>query len=67
VIKNNKAGSYLNQALLHPNKLDCYLALPILNILVPQVGQAPVVAGFLFFIVTALGFFISFLARHLTQ
>jgi hypothetical protein len=37
------------------------------NILVPQVGQTPWVAGLPFFIVMALAFFISFLARHLTQ
>ena len=42
-------------------------ALPILNIVVPQVGQEPLVAGFPFFIVTALASFISFLALHLTQ
>jgi len=41
--------------------------LPILNILVPQVGQVPEVAGLLFFIVIALGAFISLLVRHLTQ
>jgi hypothetical protein len=34
---------------------------------VPQAGQVPEVAGLLFFIVIALGFFISFLVRHLTQ
>ena len=44
-----------------------YFVLPILNILVLHVGQVPVVAGFSFFIVTALGFFITFLALHLTQ
>jgi hypothetical protein len=44
-----------------------YFALPILNILVLHVGQVPVVAGLSFFIVTALGFFITFLALHLTQ
>ena len=49
------------------NYKNSYLDLPILNILVPQVGQVPWVAGFLFFIVTALGLFISFLALHLTQ
>jgi hypothetical protein len=41
--------------------------LPILYILVPQVAHVPVVAGLPFFIVTAVGFFISFLALHLTQ
>jgi hypothetical protein len=40
---------------------------PILNILVPQVGQVPEVAGFPFFMVMTLAFFISFLARHFTQ
>ena len=40
---------------------------PILNILVPHDGQTPWVAGFPFFMVMALAFFISFLARHLTQ
>jgi hypothetical protein len=44
-----------------------YLALPILNILVPQVGQIPEVAGLPFFIVIALGAFISLFFRHLTQ
>ena len=41
--------------------------LPILNIFVPQTGQVPWVAGFPFFMVIALGSFISLLARHLTQ
>jgi hypothetical protein len=49
------------------NPVQIYLALPILNILVPQVGQIPEVAGRLFFITMALAAFISFLARHLTQ
>jgi hypothetical protein len=44
----------------------CYLA-PILNILVPHTGQTPWVAGRPFFMVMALGFFISLLVRHLTQ
>jgi hypothetical protein len=44
-----------------------YLLLPILNILVPQVGHTPWVAGLPFFIVISLGFFISFLALHFTQ
>jgi hypothetical protein len=44
-----------------------YFAFPILNILVPQEGQVPLVAGLLFFMVTSCGDFISFLARHLTQ
>jgi hypothetical protein len=43
------------------------LALPILDILVPQVGQVPEVAGRLFFMTIALAPFISFFARHLTQ
>jgi hypothetical protein len=42
-------------------------ALPILNILVPQVGQVPWVAGRLLAMVMDLGAFISFFARHLTQ
>jgi hypothetical protein len=41
--------------------------LPILNILVPQVGQIPCVAGLPFFIVTCAGLFISLLALHFTQ
>lgn len=41
--------------------------LPILNTLVPQVGQTPWVAGLLFFMTILLGFLISFLARHLGQ
>ena len=41
--------------------------LPILNILVPQLGQTPCVAGLPFFMVIDLVSFISFLARHLTQ
>jgi hypothetical protein len=44
-----------------------YLALPILNILVPQVGHTPWVAGRPFFIVISLGSFISLFALHLTQ
>jgi hypothetical protein len=43
------------------------LAAPILNILVPQLEQVPVVAGFPFFIVIAVASFISFLALHFTQ
>jgi hypothetical protein len=41
--------------------------LPILNILVPQDGQTPEVAGLPFFMVMAFALLISFLARHLTQ
>jgi hypothetical protein len=42
-------------------------AVPILKIFVPQTGQTPWVDGLPFFILTTLAFFISFLARHLTQ
>ncbi len=41
--------------------------LPILNILVPQLGQTPCVAGLPFFMVMDLAFFISFFERHFTQ
>ena len=41
--------------------------LPILNILVPQTGQTPCVAGFPFFIVMLFGLFISLLVRHFIQ
>jgi hypothetical protein len=41
--------------------------LPILNIFVPQVAHVPVVAGLPFFIVIAVGFFISCFDLHLTQ
>jgi hypothetical protein len=41
--------------------------LPMRNILVPQVGQTPCVAGLPFFMVMALAPFISFFARHFTQ
>jgi len=43
------------------------VTIAILNILVPQVGQTPWVAGLPFFMVIALAFFISFLARHFTH
>jgi hypothetical protein len=46
---------------------QAYLALPILNIFVPQVGQTPWVAGLPFFIVISFVSFISRLALHLTQ
>ena len=46
---------------------QAYLALPILNIFVPHVGQTPWVAGLPFFIVISLVSFISRLALHLTQ
>src|SRR5688572_1689730 len=42
-------------------------ALPILNILVPQLLQVPLVAGRPFFITICCGSFISRLALHLTQ
>ncbi len=42
-------------------------AFPILNILVPQTGHTPWVAGFPFFMVMALAYFISLLVRHFTQ
>ena len=48
-------------------RMTSYLLLPILNILVPQSGQTPWVAGLPFFIVTAFSSFMVFLARHLTQ
>jgi len=47
-------------------KVSCYL-LPILNILVPQVGHTPRVAGLPFFMVMLLASFISLLARHFIQ
>jgi hypothetical protein len=47
--------------------LRIYLLLPILNILVPQVGHTPWVAGRPFFIVISLGSFISLFALHFTQ
>jgi hypothetical protein len=40
---------------------------PILNILVPQTGQTPWVAGLPFFIVILVASFISRFALHLTQ
>lgn len=42
-------------------------ALPMRNILVPQTGQVPWVAGRPFFMVMALGFFTSLFLRHFTQ
>ena len=44
-----------------------YLALPIRNTLVPQLGHVPLVAGRPFFKVVGCGFLISLLARHLKQ
>lgn len=52
--------------LLRGRKIDAH-ALPILNTLVPQVEQVPVVAGLPFFIVVDVGFLISFFALHFTQ
>jgi hypothetical protein len=43
------------------------LLAPILNILVPQTGQVPSVAGRPFFIVIGLAFVISREALHFTQ
>ncbi len=48
-------------------KSDQSYAFPILNILVPQVGHIPCVAGLPFFMVIDLASFISFLALHLRQ
>jgi len=48
-------------------QLETIYFLPILYIPVPQVGQVPFIAGLPFFIVTGVGFFISFFALHLTQ
>ena len=52
-----------------PGTVDIKLnqAFPILNILVPQVGHTPFVAGLPFFMVIPFGSFISLLARHFTQ
>jgi hypothetical protein len=44
-----------------------YYFLPILNILVPQLGHTPCVAGLPFFMVMDLALLMSFLARHFTQ
>ena len=55
----------LSPSLLMCEKLNRYL--PIRNILVPQAGQVPWVAGLPFFMVMLLAFLISFLVRHLTQ
>ena len=41
--------------------------LPILNTLVPHLGQVPLVAGRLFFKVTCLGFLISTFFLHFMQ
>ena len=43
------------------------MAAPILNILVPQVGHDPWVAGRPFFIVICCGFFISCWLLHFMQ
>ena len=47
--------------------VDIFRDYPIRHILVPHVGQAPLVAAFPFFKVTFCGFLISFLVRHLKQ
>ena len=44
-----------------------YFVEPIRNILVPQVGHTPWVAGLPFFMVIALASFISLFIRHFTQ
>jgi hypothetical protein len=71
---NHKTILSLNKENRHPfekeylfSALKLVYYLPILNILVPQVGHTPWVAGLPFFMVMDLAFFISFLARHLTQ
>lgn len=47
---------------------DCdYEALPILNMVVPQTGHLPFVAGLPFFMVVASAFCISRWVRHLRQ
>ena len=65
-LQHNSPGLIKLELLQANEKESCYL-LPILNILVLQVGHTPWVAGLPFFIVIALGLFISFLALHLTQ
>jgi hypothetical protein len=71
-LKPNAAscGSPIDRYLLNYEKTrdrQPYLLLPILNILVPQVGHTPWVAGRPFFIVISLGSFISLFALHFTQ
>jgi hypothetical protein len=66
------SGHYLSAKFTDASASQCYAALrdyalPILNILVPQVVHSPVVAGLPFFIVVATGFLISCLDLHLTQ
>jgi hypothetical protein len=71
-LKSNAAfcGSFIDRYLLNcekPRDRQPYLLLPILNILVLQVGHTPWVAGRPFFIVISLGSFISLFALHFTQ
>ena len=69
VIPNRGAG-YPSVWISSPRKTVAILsgyAFPILNILVPQFGQVPWVAGLPFFMVIALASFISLLARHFIQ
>jgi hypothetical protein len=63
--KNTKGGYPDMESRPVRKKLDAYL--PILNILVPQVGHTPWVAGLPFFIVICFASFISLLALHFTQ
>lgn len=44
-----------------------FFPLPIWNIFVPQVAHVPLIAGLPFFMVTAVGSFISVFALHFTQ
>ncbi len=67
--KNMKAGCLHRQTsslIIDPCAIRDQ-AFPILKIFVPQVGHVPCVAGLLFFMVTTLVFFISFLVRHFIQ
>jgi len=61
------APAMVKPGLLQASGMAFAYLLPILNILVPQTGQTPWVAGLPFFIVIAFAFFISRLVRHLTQ
>ena len=78
-MEKNRASSYLattletfsqqktQNRLLSLGSFDqAYLA-PILNILVPHVGQTALTAGLPFFIVTLSNSDTSFLALHFTQ
>jgi len=57
--------------LIHGKKeegIDVYCSFfPTTNILVPQIAQTPCTAGFPFFKVVSVAFFISLLVLHLTQ